>query len=1031
MYVTHRYDLPESSKELLHSLTPKFGYNGFGELVFYRTYSRIKKDGKQENWADCIIRVVNGVFSIRKDFYVKNRIPWDEQFWDDYATGLALSAFNMEWLPPGRGLWAMGSDFVYERGSMALYNCAYTLMRMGEELVDDVGWLMDSLMNGVGVGFGPIRDKLRLYNPKGKFDFIIPDTREGWVECTQAIVRAYTVPDQKLPVPIYDQVRPAGLPIKGFGGISSGPEPLKKLHDELIGEFEDYKNDPVYLKTNIANRVGCAVVAGNVRRSAEIGCAPITDPVFLDLKDLEKYPERAGYYWMSNNSVLLETDEDFEQLGEVAKRVVKNGEPGVINKRNLQHGRIGKSNEGLRKDVAVGLNPCQPPWAKILTPNGVRELGDVGVGDKIWSETGWTKIVKKWSTGINKVFKYTTTAGIFYGTERHSVLEGSVKIEAQFASAIDQLVGPPVSISKLDPQHVADGLYIGDGSYHNNVTMLNIGANDQDYFQSEISEFIGATYSRDYQFRFKTTLNELPVPRNRFVPEKYLKGTSTEVRGFLRGLFSANGSVVGGRVQLKAASFDVIEATQTMLSSLGIRSYWTLNKPKMVKFKNGDYLCEESYDLAIGVDRRLFRDLIGFVQGYKADKLDQVIKGKAQATHSKETFDIVSVDLVSEEETFDITVDNFTHTYWTQGLNVSNCGEIPLEHRETCNLSETLPTMCENVDRWYKACEYASFYSSTVSLLPTHQPSTNKVVARNRRIGVGIIDFSGWKKDNGVHKVTPWLRNGYDVVRETNRWANGEAGVPEAIRVTTMKPGGTVPKLPGKTSGFGNPTFHETLRRIRVQQGTSYHKVLADANIPYEKDYYSANTDVFEYPILQGPAKPAEEVTLWEQGTNLVLLQREWADNAVSNTLYFRPMWRLIGDVSEDVHGFVESYLGLPKMLEIVRGKIREYVLPEQFKFAFSFDGMKIMNVKLYEYDPKHEENDVEPVLSSIIPMTKSISVLPHTPKGVYKQMPEEGISKEEYHERLKSIRKIDWSKFSGSDGMDEKYCTGDTCGVP
>ena len=72
--------------------------------------------------------------------------------------------FKMEWLPPGRGLWAMGSDYVYERGAMALYNCAYT--DIGDDIGDSVSWAMDSLMNGVGVGFGPIRnDRLRTYQP--------------------------------------------------------------------------------------------------------------------------------------------------------------------------------------------------------------------------------------------------------------------------------------------------------------------------------------------------------------------------------------------------------------------------------------------------------------------------------------------------------------------------------------------------------------------------------------------------------------------------------------------------------------------------------------------------------------------------------------------------------------------------------------------------------------------------------------------------------------------------------------------------
>jgi hypothetical protein len=315
-------------------------------------------------------------------------------------------------------------------------------------------------------------------------------------------------------------------------------------------------------------------------------------------------------------------------------------------------------------------------------------------------------------------------------------------------------------------------------------------------------------------------------------------------------------------------------------------------------------------------------------------------------------------------------------------------------------------------------------------LLPTNQPSTNRVVARNRRIGVSIIDFSGWKHTHGVHKVTRWLRNGNDVVTQTNKQLNAEAGVPEAIRKTTIKPGGTVPKLAGRTSGCGHPTFVYTLRRIRVQQGTSFHQVLVNANIPHEKDFYSDNTDVFEYPIKQGPAKPAEYVSIWEQANNIVLLQREWADNSVSNTIYFRPKWTLIEHETTSAVSKIVEYIGTTQFGNLIRANKDTYIIPKQTKIVMTLVDKKVTEVKIYEYDPKHEENDVEAVLSSIIPLVKTLSLLPHTPKGVYKQMPEEGISEEEYNERLAAIDTIDWDDLEGSDGIDEKFCSGDTCEV-
>lgn len=113
-----RFALNEDTKIEINAGTPDFGFNGIGEVVFRRTYSR-----GGEDWAAVVIRVVQGVMSIRKEHYFRNSLRWDDEEMQPFAREMALSLFKMEWLPPGRGLWMMGTDFVYERGSMALNNC--------------------------------------------------------------------------------------------------------------------------------------------------------------------------------------------------------------------------------------------------------------------------------------------------------------------------------------------------------------------------------------------------------------------------------------------------------------------------------------------------------------------------------------------------------------------------------------------------------------------------------------------------------------------------------------------------------------------------------------------------------------------------------------------------------------------------------------------------------------------------------------------------------------------------------------------
>ena len=141
--VIQRFVLDKSTKDELYLLKPNFGFNGLGEVVFRRTYSR-----DNENWNDVVIRVIEGVMSIRKEHFYRNNLEWKDASWQKYARDMALSMFNMEWLPPGRGLWMMGTDFAFQRGSMALNNCGATDTR--EDIVHSAEWTMDALMNGVG-----------------------------------------------------------------------------------------------------------------------------------------------------------------------------------------------------------------------------------------------------------------------------------------------------------------------------------------------------------------------------------------------------------------------------------------------------------------------------------------------------------------------------------------------------------------------------------------------------------------------------------------------------------------------------------------------------------------------------------------------------------------------------------------------------------------------------------------------------------------------------------------------------------------
>lgn len=680
--VEQRFSLKDSTINELKSMKPNFGFNGLGELVFRRTYSR-----DNEDWSDVVVRVIQGCMSIRKEHFHRNFLLWDDESWQEHARKMAISLFNMEWLPPGRGLWMMGTDFTYNRGSMALNNCAAT--DTTEDIVLSAEWTMDALMNGVGVGFTTHwRGSATKPDKNDHETYIINDSREGWVNSLIRLLCAYIYSPRygknKFPKFDYSSIREAGLPIKGFGGTSSGPEPLKRMHERIEGYLDAFCKSCIQYETtskrefngelhditvveckpyshtrlvaDIFNAIGACVVAGNVRRSAEICLGDANDQDFIDLKNYNVNPERSEIGWMSNNSVVLRADEgysDFSYIPEMARRIRDNGEPGMINLYNIQrYGRLGKE----MKDNATLVNPC---------------------------------------------------------------------------------------------------------------------------------------------------------------------------------------------------------------------------------------------------------------------------------------------------------------------------GEIPLENFELCNLAEVFPTRCVDETTYYNALKFATFYASTVSLLPTHRPETNAVIARNRRIGVSISGIAQWAsghmenwKNMNYTLMGNLLRKAYKIVRETNTQLANEAGVPASVRVTTVKPSGSISLLAGVTPGVHYPVSRYAIRRVRIGMNSPLVKPLIDANVPYEADKFSENTYVFEFVIDHGDVRPCEEVSPWEQFSLVQMMQKHYADNCVSATVYF---------------------------------------------------------------DKEKDGPDLEKMLAMFIPNLKSVSMLPHAGHG-YAQAPYESISKEEYENRLRGMNMPKFEEVKGNVPEGSKFCSGDKC---
>ncbi|MBT4209112.1 fused protease/ribonucleoside-triphosphate reductase [Candidatus Woesearchaeota archaeon] len=357
-----KFKLSEKFIDKYKRKKPPFGFNGLGELVYMRTYSRIKADGKNERWWETVQRVVEGTYSMQKHHIESHQLGWNPWQGQKSAQEMYERIFNMKFLPPGRGLWAMGTAITEEKKLYAaLNNCAFVSTKtLKEDYAKPFCFLMDASMLGVGVGFdtkgaGEIIVK-GVNRDRNEEIYMIPDTREGWVESLRLLLESYFLGTAHVEFD-YNQIRLEGEPIKGFGGVSSGPEPLKEVHEDIRNVLENNSGNPITITTivDIMNLIGKCVVAGNVRRTAEIVFGEPDNEEYLDLKNYKVNPHRDQFGWTSNNSVFAELGMDYT---DICKRINNNGEPGLAWLENMRHYSRMK-NGGDNKDHRVaGGNPC-------------------------------------------------------------------------------------------------------------------------------------------------------------------------------------------------------------------------------------------------------------------------------------------------------------------------------------------------------------------------------------------------------------------------------------------------------------------------------------------------------------------------------------------------------------------------------------------------------------------------------------------------------------------------------------------------
>ena len=691
-----------------HSKKPNFGFNGLGEFVFYRTYSRLKPDGTKESFLDCIRRVVEGCYEIQRRHCRKIHIPWDYEKAQPSAQEMFQRMWDFKFLPPGRGLWMMGTKFMWERGSAALNNCGFvsTDDQIEADPAEPFCFLMDMAMLGVGVGFDTKgAGKVKINQPADKkLIYTIQDSREGWVDSVRVLIWSYTKKFDKGYIEFDDsEVRPAGSDINGFGGKASGPGILRELHELIRGHLDKKIGQTLTSVdiTDLMNYIGRCVVAGNVRRTAEIAFGEPDDHAYCSMKNPLDTLEKCDYqhFWDVTNRLY-----DIER------------------------------NRATLDDFQDGLDGCT---------------------DKLW------------------------------------------------------------------------------------------------------------------------------------IPEERLRPAINTWNAMNHHRWASNNSIFA------TVGMDYTEVGKQIASNGEPGIMWL----------------------------DAMRDYGRLIDGHRPG-IDGRVKGG------------------------------------------NPCLEQSLESYELCNLVETFPANHEDADDFMRTLKFAYLYAKTVTLLPTHNPRTNQVTLRNRRIGLsqsGIVQ--AFAKFGRRTVLKDFCDAGYNEVRRWDEIYAEWLCVQGSIKMTSVKPSGTISLVVGAHPGIHYPESLTCWRRVRLAKDSDLVKILSDAGFHIEPDFKDPDrTVVVKFAVSDESVKPITEVSIWEQMINVVDYQRYWADNQVSVTIKFN----------------------------------------------------------------SEEADKIALVLETFEDQLKGISFLPQTGHG-YVQPPYEACTPEEVEAYNSQLKDADYSEYTGA-ALGAKFCDSDKC---